>query len=275
MLPDIEAGKRFYGELFGWTFGTPAPQPHRYTLAFLDGRPVAGLFAKPDGRLPTAWNLHLATDDAAAAVARVRAAAGQVLMEPMDVDGLAVNAMAADPGGAVFGLWQAVEFDGFGARGEPGAYVWSELCTHEKEAVDAFYADVFGYAMREPDAAGAEGARRPGDAEESEAAEQASAGPDFMAWAAAGDPVDREHAIGGRRVIDGSWPAEMPAHFLACFAVADCDSAVHTTVRLGGRVRSGPQDTPYGRRAVLIDNQGAGFAVLRTPGMSPDPAGTA
>ncbi|MFD6948468.1 VOC family protein, partial [Streptomyces roseolus] len=35
--------------------------------------------------------------------------------------------------------------------------------------------------------------------------------------------------------------------------------------RLGGRVAEPPVDTPYGRIAVLHDNQGARFAVLAEP----------
>lgn len=270
MLSDVEAGKRFYGGLFGWTFGEPESERDSYAMAYLDGRHTAGLFAKPDGRMPTVWNLYLATGDAEAAVARIREGGGNVLTEPADVGGgaasgagaagsRAVVAVAADPSGAVFGLLQAGARGGFGVREEHGAYVWSELYTRDKAAVDRFYADVFGYGMRQLGesvgevAGGSEGV---GGSEE---------GFDFMMWAPAGEPVDEEHAIGGRCLIAGTYPAEMPAHFLTYFAVDDCDTAAHTTVRLGGRVLLEPEDTPYGRYAVLVDDQGASFAVLQAP----------
>ncbi|GAA3627296.1 VOC family protein [Streptomyces chitinivorans] len=262
MLPDLEAGKRFYGELFGWTFGDPpaAEQPDRpgqpgrsdrpgqgsRTVALLGGRRVASLVRKPDGRLPTVWTVYFATPDAAATARRIRAAGGQLVTEPEAVGPEGVAATAVDPGGAVFGLWQPEALAGFEAVREPGSYVWTEVCTREREPVDAFYREVFGYVMYPA-----------GDESTGEAA-------DIMVWAPRGEPADDEHAVGSRTMIDETYPVEMPAHFLVHFAVADCDAAVRTTVRLGGRTVDGPQDTPFGRYAVLADNQGARFGVLDT-----------
>ncbi len=42
MLPDLEAGKRFYGELFGWTFSEGSAEHGGYTDAYRDGRAAAG-----------------------------------------------------------------------------------------------------------------------------------------------------------------------------------------------------------------------------------------
>jgi uncharacterized protein len=104
-LPDLEAGKRFYGELFGWTF-PPGPDAPAYAEALSDGSRVAALVAKRDGRMPTAWGVYFATPDAADAARRVVAAGGRMVREPVPVGRLGVVALAADPGGAVFGLWQ-------------------------------------------------------------------------------------------------------------------------------------------------------------------------
>jgi predicted enzyme related to lactoylglutathione lyase len=309
MLPDLEAGKRFYGELFGWAFGDPAP-PERgsYTIALLDGEQVAALARKPDGRLPTAWTVYFATPDAAATARRIRAAGGQLVTEPVAVGGAGVAgvagiagiagimATAVDPGGAAFGLWQPGTLTGFGTVRGPGSYVWTEVCTREREAVDAFYAEVFGYGMhparaRAGESAGAadaeEAAEETAEAAEAERLEEvgrvhrtasgdtadaADTGDaadtadtaDIMVWTPPGEPADDEHAVGGRTMIDDTYPVEMPAHFLVYFAVADCDAAVRTAARLGGRAVEAPRDTPFGRYAVLVDNQGARFGVLDT-----------
>ncbi len=76
-------------------------------------------------------------------------------------------------------------------------------------------------------------------------------------------------AVGGRSVITDAFPAEMPSCFLIYFAVADCGAARRElAVQLGGRVAQ-PFDIPYGRMAVLHDDQGAAFAVLQPSELLP------
>ncbi|WP_030207359.1 VOC family protein [Streptomyces sp. NRRL S-87] len=240
-LPDVEAGKRFYGELFEWTFGDSAgPEYGGYTQAYCEGRNVAALAPKPDGRMPTVWNVYLAAKDARATAARIRGAGGQVIMDPMPVGPYGSVALAADPGGAVFGLWEPGTHHGFERHGEPFSYCWTELYTRDRDAVDTFYAQVFGYVPQDRDDAGIE----------------------YRTWSPPGAEPGPDTAIVGRSVITDAFPEAMPAHFLAYFAVPDCDRSVATVRRLGGRVSADPFDTPYGRVAVVADNQGAAFALL-------------
>lgn len=154
-LPDVEAGKRFYGELFGWTFadGAGAEYGH-YTQAYSRGRNVAALAPKPDGRMPTVWGVYLYTTDAYACAQRIRAAGGQMVMDPMPVGPYGTAALAADPGGAVFGLWQPGTHHGFEAQQEPYTYCWTEVYTRARDAVDVFYAKVFGYVPQDQDDSG-------------------------------------------------------------------------------------------------------------------------
>ncbi|MES4904667.1 MULTISPECIES: VOC family protein [unclassified Streptomyces] len=271
MLPDLEAGKRFYGELFGWTFGAGEPRYGHYTQAFHGGRNVAALVPKPDGRLPTVWNIHLAAQDAAAVAARVRAAGGHVIAGPAPVGDFGVMVTAVDPGGAVFGVWQAGSHPGFEEHGTPGSYGWTELRTRDPERVDAFYRSVFGYGTVRP---GKETVR-PGKEEESggrSGEEKEPSGEpegdgrrreaDVVFWTPRGRPAEPGHAIGARTVMGARFPVEMPAHFLTYFVVANCDEVARTARALGGRLLNDPEDTPYGRFAVLADNQGAHFAVI-------------
>ncbi|MFE4371446.1 VOC family protein [Streptomyces sp. NPDC056835] len=255
-LPDLEAGKRFYGELFGWTFGRARGMDDgHYTVAFSGGRRVAGLIAKRDGRMPTVWTIYFATPDADALSVRIRAAGGQLVREPMAVGRFGVMALAADPAGAVFGLWQTGGDLGFEKTGLPGSFCWTEVYTRDKERVDPFYERVFGFRGKD----------LPGS------------GVDFRLWSPAGSApgTERESAIGGRSVITDAFPAELPGHFLSYFSVEDCDETAATVVRLGGRVTAPPFDIDYGRMAGLLDNQGAYFAVLaepkREPGRAPEP----
>ncbi|MFF3782568.1 VOC family protein [Streptomyces sp. NPDC001933] len=283
-LPDLEAGKRFYGELFGWTFrageGPHGEGPYgegRYADAYSGGKLVAALAAKKDGRMPTAWGIYFSTDDIAASVARIREAGGQVITEPVRAGRAGVLAQAADPGGAVFGLWQAGDREGFQKQNEPGSFCWTEVCTRQKDRVDAFYEEVFGFQGTDlPQGTdlseGADLSRgadldgsgvAPDDSGESGADEAEPSG--FRMWSPAGTEPGPDTAVGGRSVITDAFPAELPSYFLSYFAVEDCNRAAGNAVRLGGRISAPPFDIPYGRMAVLQDDQGAVFAVLQPP----------
>jgi predicted enzyme related to lactoylglutathione lyase len=47
--------------------------------------------------------------------------------------------------------------------------------------------------------------------------------------------------------------------------VPDVDSTISKITSLGGSVASQPEDTPYGRMAVVADPNGAHFAVITPP----------
>lgn len=265
-LPDLEAGKRFYGELFGWTFrageGPRGEAP--YADAYSGGKLVAALAAKKDGRMPTAWGIYFSTDDIAASVARIREAGGQVITEPVRAGRAGALAQAADPGGAVFGLWQAGDREGFQKQNEPGSFCWTEVHTRQKDRVDAFYEEVFGFQGTDLD----DSEVAPGDSGDSDGSGADEAEPEasgFRMWSPAGTEPGPDTAVGGRSVITDAFPAEMPSYFLCYFAVEDCNRAAGNAVRLGGRISAPPSDIPYGRMAVLQDDQGAVFAVLQPP----------
>ncbi|MER5373789.1 VOC family protein [Streptomyces sp. NPDC002553] len=221
-LPDVDAGKRFYGELFGWEFQEPGTAYGATVWARLDGEPVAGLAHKTDGRMPTVWTVYFATPDAGATVRRVQAAGGQVVMAPYPVDDLGRAALAADPEGAVFGLWQPGVHRGFGVRHRPGAFAWAQLYARDTGTANTFYGHLFHEALF---GSGAE--------------------PDF-----------------GRAPVTDVFSEMMPPHFLVHFGVEDCEAALGAVTRLGGRVQAGPFTASYGTVAVVTDNQGASFAVL-------------
>jgi predicted enzyme related to lactoylglutathione lyase len=246
MLSDLEAGKRFYGELFGWKFEGGEKEFGYYTRTFRGGKNVAALAPKSDGRMPTVWNIYFASSDPVATAARIRDAGGQLIMGPMEIGTFGTMLMAADPGGAVFGVWQAGSHTGFATTGEPGSYVWTELYTRDAEQADAFYEAVFGYTS----------SRVAPSSDEEEF--------DFRVYAPKGAEAGARNAVAGRFQMGAGFPAELPAHFLVYFGVEDCDRAAETIRRLGGRVTMGPQDSPFGRLATVADDQGANFAVIDT-----------
>src|SRR6202161_2271252 len=86
-VADVPKAAAFYRALFGWDIESGGEETGGYCVCHKNGRVVAGLsreFGAPDGALPS-WTTYLAVDDADAVAARIKAAGGQLLVEPMDV----------------------------------------------------------------------------------------------------------------------------------------------------------------------------------------------
>jgi uncharacterized protein len=241
MTTDLEAAKQFYGSLFGWQLTEGPPETGGYVLAEIGGRPVAGLGAMQDGMVhPPVWTTYLATDDAAATAEQITAAGGRVLAPPMDVMDLGVMAVAQDPTGGTFGIWQSKSHTGIRLANEAGALTWNELMTHDYERAKDFYATVFGYTYT----------------------------------AIGGDNFDYStielggNTVGGLGGLPAEVPAEVPAHWRVYFAVDDADAAAQTATASGGSVVRPPEDMAYGRHADLADPQGGQLSIIKpaTPG---------
>jgi len=232
-----QAGK-FYARLFGWDVQPGPPEAGGYAMCLRDGRPVAGIGPKqgPPGT-PSVWTTYLATDDLDKTAGTVQAAGGQVFMAPMDVMDVGRMAIAADPGGAVFGLWQARAHTGIGVANEPGTLCWNENLSRDFERNKAFYHAVFGYEFGDMSDAGFRYATLKLDGRE----------------------------VGGIGELDASFPADVPAHWQAYFAATDADATAAAVTAAGGSVVRPPWDTPYGRMAVVGDDQGAVFSLIAMP----------
>ncbi|MGV9311839.1 VOC family protein [Streptomyces sp. NPDC003691] len=237
MFPDAEAAKSFYGPVLGWTFRAAESEKGTYTQAYADGKAVAAFVPPLPGREGTPlWCLHLASPDAVAAAARITEHGGRVLLAPVKAGDLGSYCVAADPEGAVFGVWQPGTHKGFEAGMEQvGAYRWAEVVSRDP-AADAFYPAVFGYASQQMD-----------DPEL-----------DFRVYSAGGGPLL------GRVQAEDDYLAGTPAGLNVYFNVAGCDRAVAAAVGHGATVLLAPTDSPFGRFATLTDPQGARFSVLDT-----------
>ncbi|OXS36609.1 VOC family protein [Streptomyces sp. XY006] len=238
MFSDLEGAKRFYGDLLGWTFGESSTEYGNYTEAYAGGKAVAAVVPPMPGQDGqeglSQWCLYFAAEDAAATAARIREHGGEVLMEPMQVGDFGTMCLARDPGGVVFGVWQAGTHEGFQAMGEPGAFAWAEVFTREPEKSDAFFPAVFSYRQK--------------DMEDGEM--------DFRVYDLG------ERSVLGRMRMTDDFPPEMPPYINVYFTVEDCDAAVAKATELGGVLRFGPMTTPFGRFAAISDPQGANLSLI-------------
>ena len=83
---DLQRAQQFYAGVFCWTFETAGQEFGGYVMAFLDGRPVAGLMANdPQWNTPDGWSTYLHTADVDATLTSVAAAGGQSCGGAMDV----------------------------------------------------------------------------------------------------------------------------------------------------------------------------------------------
>ncbi|WP_106397492.1 VOC family protein [Actinocorallia populi] len=244
MVPDQRAALDFYRELFGWEGEIGPSESGGYAVCTLNGSPVAGIMARlpTEGGVPAppnVWTVYLATADADGTEKVITDAGGSVLLPAMDVMGLGRMAVAADPQGAAFGLWEARDFAGFQISGEADSVVWVELNTFDVAAAGDFYRTAL--ALETAPMQGAEG---------------------YYSLNAGGE------VVGGMGVPDDA-PSGTPPHWLVYFAVDDPDATVEKLTRAGGTVLRPPFDMIAGRMAVVQDPQGAMFALLKPEPMNP------
>ncbi|MCX5387451.1 VOC family protein [Streptomyces sp. NBC_00083] len=237
MAKDQQAALDFYRDLFGWQ-GKPGPAEFGgYAVCELHGRAVAGIgptmAAEGMPEAPTVWTNYLASTDAQATQEAIVSAGGTLMVPTMDVGNLGRMLVAADPQGAVFGIWQPGEFFGAQVVNETGALVWNELHTSDVPAATAFYGEAFGIEIEPLDGADSYWEMRVGG-----------------------------RAVGGVTLLDND-PPGTPAHWLAYFAVDDTDSTLDTLVKRGGTVIAPAFDMMAGRMAVVADPQGAPFAMIK------------
>ncbi len=236
MTTDADAARAFYGALFGWVFDESGPEFGYYSLGHKDGQVAAGLGPIPPGQeMPAAWSVYFCSDDIEASAAAIAEAGGTLIVPPMDVGEPGHMAVAQDPTGAVFGVWQPKSHRGFQVISEPGAFAWSECNTPDADAAATFYGKVFGATHQ----------RLEGDM------------PTTYYTLHKGESV-----VAGVLQMNEQW-AGIPPHWMIYLAVADIDASMEQVKTLGGKVVVPAFPTPHGRISVVNDPQGAAFTLIQ------------
>jgi predicted enzyme related to lactoylglutathione lyase len=227
---DLDAAKSLYADILGWDYTEGNEEFGGYLTCLRKDRGAAGMMPKMEADQPSAWVTYFATDDSEKTAELITTHGGTILGGPHPVGTLGTMLIALDPQGAVFGSWQAADHKGVGIYNEPGALVWNEAAMPDPEAAKAFYADVFGFSFEAiPESEG------------------------YSTFSTGGGPLG---GIGGHE--QGS-----PQGWMTCFSVESTDAAADTIAKAGGTVHTAPQDTPFGRFAVLADPWGATFEVMQ------------
>jgi predicted enzyme related to lactoylglutathione lyase len=229
---DLDAAKRFYGGLFGWTFQDFEVKAGQYALASLDGKPVAGILRvkKRDVNV-SQWVTYFSVADVDAAAKAGKDAGAQVPVPPRDLAKQGRAALLVDPQGAPFAVARLAGGDPPRAPPRLNDWLWVDLWTPDPAASIPFYRGLLGL---EPDAVEVDGAP------------YTVLGREGRAYA------------GMIRIPE---PRIRP-NWLPIVRVADAKATVERAERLGGRVLLAPRpELRGGRAAIVADPTGGAVAV--------------
>jgi predicted enzyme related to lactoylglutathione lyase len=151
-----------------------------------------------------------------------------------------VMAMATDPTGAPFRLWQPVGHPGAGLVNEPNTYGWNELLTSDIDAAKAFYAEVFGWEYAGMDT---------------------GAGQTY--WVVQGGESGGRAGLMAR---PAALPAEAPDSWFVYFMVEDIQAILARAAGTGGQALFGPQAVPGVGTIATVGHPVGGVFALMQPG---------
>lgn len=260
LTTDAPAAATFYHSVLGFTAidaSSPGGAYHLFQPTDHDGTPtggpVAGLMGLQSAHLAQGlrpvWLGHLGVRDIDDAVEKLRTLGGTIRRGPDVIPGIGRFAVAADPQGAVFHLFEPNQ----DAPMHPPVHSigWHELLTDDPVAALDFYQQFADWRLMQEHNMGPLGIYRtfaPKDSVRPVASTDETG---------AGMP-----AIGGIMAR----PPQVPAPFwLYYFHVPSLDSALERVSAGGGNVHRGAQEVPGGGWiAQCSDPQGAIFALLAT-----------
>jgi predicted enzyme related to lactoylglutathione lyase len=241
--PDTAAARTFYADLLGWSYveSPMGPDLPPYIIARVQDRDAAAMHVMMKEQLaqgvPPFWLVYVAVTSVDETVPKITALGGTIMAPAMDVPDAGRMAVALDPSGGAFAIWQPTKHVGARVVQEPGAMSWVELLARDATASAKFYTGLFGWTT------------------------------EVMSM---GGPVDYTVFKIGEVPVAGMMPnpagAEdnVPQNWLGYYGVTDCDGSVDKTKAKGGQVIVSPQSMKgVGRFAVLADPQGAAFGVLQ------------
>ncbi len=157
---DLDAAKRFYSGLFGWSLETSSSVSGReYVLAKNGNTYVAGLveaLPRADGKAVSRWLPYVSVTHVDSAAERAVSAGGRILFAPRRV-GFGQVAAIADEEGAIIGLARSSigDPDDVTTAGRVGSVVWNGLLAGDAREAARFYERVFGSAPAKSNGAAA------------------------------------------------------------------------------------------------------------------------
>lgn len=239
MTTDVAAAANFYSRVIGWSAADSGLPGRTYMLFSAGPAPAAGLMPIPDparaaGAKPK-WMGYIGVGDVDSYADKVTAAGGAIHRGPEDIPDIGRFAVAADPHGGCFHLFEgnSTPPEPF-APGTPGTVGWNELHAGDGVSAFEFYASLFGWTKDEAIPMGPMGI--------------------YQLFASGGPAVG---------AIMTKMPHEPAPSWLFYFNVEAIDAAAARATEGGGAILHGPVEVPGGQWIVqCVDPQGALFAMV-------------
>lgn len=235
VAPDVEASKKFYGDLFGWTFDDVDMGTMVYTMIKMGEKNIGGLMPLSaigrDGVPPHLMG-YVSVPNVDEAAAAAKSNGGSTMMDPMDIPNVGRMVVIADPKHGYTTAFKAAEGDPPSEMPGVGTFCWNQLTSQDAETAKTFYQKVYGWTNKDFGEGGGNWVFQVG---ESPAAGLLTA------------------------------PEGVPTHWLTYVAVADVDASRAKAVELGATVMLEKMPIPgMGHISVVTDSSGITFGLFQS-----------
>ena len=236
MTRDVAGAKRFYGELFNWTFEDfPMKSGPAYPMVKRGDKAIAGLVQMEPGMdMPCYWTSYVSVPDVAKVCHEAKTLGATVPFGPEHIPDVGTLAFVLDPEGAAISLMKSDTSDPPVERPAVGEFCWETLSARDPESAKRFYSRVLPWKLSQ------------------------GAGMDTFG---VGDGP--ENQVADIQKAQGS----VPPNWLTYVVVEKLEPSVARAEKLGGKTMLPPMAIPgVGRMAIVQDDQGAALGLFE-PGM--------
>ena len=103
---DVPAAKKFYGELFGWTYEDMPVEDITYSVVKANEDEVAGVMPMPPDAspMPPHWGIYITVDNVDETAEKASGMGATILMPPRDIPEVGRFCVIQDPQGACINI---------------------------------------------------------------------------------------------------------------------------------------------------------------------------